>query len=310
MKPILVLATADTIAQSHNAVATGPKLIPSALVASGVVVEDVLAEPSWDVTPSTMLAIARRVRDALVVDGFGGVVVAHGFDTVEHAPFFTELMVGEAGGLGAVVFTGAVRRRDEPSSDASRNLASSIAAARSPALRGAGVVVCAGDELHAARWVRQVDATSVQGLSSGLHPLVGKVIDERVVLLGGAPNPVPPPLGEPETDVAVIAAYPGARAEQLSAIVDAGARGIVLDGTGVGNVPVEMFAAVGEVVDWDIPVVVASRAQQYSDVDIGIVGKVGAIGARGLGVGQARSALMVGLGGGGVSYVRSYFAQL
>ncbi|MCP3804402.1 asparaginase domain-containing protein [Allokutzneria sp. A3M-2-11 16] len=310
MKPILVLATTDTIAQSHNAVATGPKLIPSGLVPSGVVVEDVLAEPSWDVTPSTMLAIARRVRDALLVDGFGGVVVAHGFDTVEHTPFLTELMVGEVSRLGAIVFTGAVRLRDEPFSDAPRNLASSIVAAGEPALRGAGVVVCADDELHAARWVRQVDATSVRGLSSGPHPLVGKVIEGHVMLIGGAPHPVPPPVGEPETDVAVIAAYPGARAEQLSAIVDAGARGIVLDGTGIGNVPVEMFAAVGEVVDWDIPVVVASRAQPHSGTEIGIVSKVGAISSRGLGVGQARSALMVALGGGGVSYARSYFAHL
>ncbi|WP_086830050.1 asparaginase domain-containing protein [Allokutzneria sp. NRRL B-24872] len=304
MKPTLVLATADTIAQSRNSVARGADLVPT-----GVVVEDVLAEPSWDVTPSTMLAIARRVRDALVVDGFGGVVVAHGFDTVEHTPFFTELMVGDAGRLGSVVFTGAVRPRDEPLSDAPGNLASSIVAAGSSVLRGAGVVVCAGDELHAARWVRQVDATSVCGLSSGVKPLVGKVIDGRVVLIGGGVPPVPTPVGEPETDVAVIAAYPGARAEQLTAVVDAGARGIVLDGTGIGNVPVEMFAAVGEVVDWDIPVVVASRAQQHPLADIGIVSKVGAIGSRGLGVGQARSALMVALGGGGVSGVRSYFAH-
>ncbi|MFB9904100.1 asparaginase domain-containing protein [Allokutzneria oryzae] len=311
---ILLLATGDTIAQSAGHVAAGAELVPDTV--HEVVVEDVMSEPSWDITPSTMLALARRVRTALVADGFDGVVVSHGFDTVEHTPFLTELMVGGAGAMGGIVFTGAVRRRDEESGDGARNLASSVAAAADPALRGAGVVVCAGDSLHAARWVRQVDATSPSGLSSGVNPLVGKVIDGRVVLMGAAPGKVPEPVGEPETDVAVIATYPGVGAAQFSAVVDAGARGVVLDGTGLGNVPVELFAAVGEAVEWDIPVVVASRAQPYAvgleemPLGSGLAGKLGAIGARGLGVGQARSALMVALGGGGVAEVRSYFAAL
>jgi len=102
----------------------------------------------------------------------------------------------------------------------------------------------------------------------------------------------------------------------LTAAVDAGARGIVLEGTGAGNVPASLLATISELTGWDIPVVVASRCRTRSvpleDMDLGatLAAKVGAIGARGLSASKARSALMVALGCGGVTAVRDWFARL
>lgn len=318
---VLLLATGDTIAWSAGpgrpGVASGADLLADLPRGNArVVVEDVLAEPSWDTSPATMLALARRARAALVDDGFDGVVVTHGLDTLEDTAFLADLLLGGAAALGTVVFTGAVRPRDALSADGPRNLASSIAAAADVALRGAGAVVCLGDELHAARWAAWVDARSPGGFSSAPHAPLARVHEGRVLLDRPLPPRLPDVGGEPETDVALIATHPGVDPALLGTAVDHGARGIVLAGTGAGNVPATLLTTIAEIVSWDVPVVVASRARtgpgRLDDLppDQGLAAKVGAIGARGLPPHKARAALMAGLASGGVQRCREWFDAL
>jgi len=285
MTRLLLLATGDTIAQQPRLarVATGAELLARASAATDVEVEDVLAEPSWDTSPATMLALARRVRTALREDGFTGVVVTHGVDTMAETAFLTELVAGR----GAIVFTGAIRYLDDPASDGLRNLSDALAAVR--VVRGAAI--CLGGELHAPRWAT----------------FTGSGFSSRSLLTSSVPD-LPPALGEPESNVALIKTYPGMPESLLRTAVDLGARGVVLEGTGSGNVPVELFTTIAELSDWDIPVVIASRAHWTGDP--GLAAAVGAIGARGLPPDQARVALMVALGSGGVTEARRWFTQL
>ncbi|MFE2075697.1 hypothetical protein [Streptomyces misionensis] len=91
----------------------------------------------------------------------------------------------------------------------------------------------------------------------------------------------------------------------------------MLEGTGQGNVPVGLFTAIGELTEWDVPVVVASRCRtstaplEAMPLGTGLATKTGAIGARGLPPVKARIALMVAVGtGGGVQAARAWFARL
>ena len=298
---LLLVATGDEIAHRKSGVATGSELLAMAgEPPDRVVVEDMMAEPSWDTSVSTQLALARRVRKALADDEFDGVVVTHGLDTLEETAFLTDLMAGPA--RGGIVFTGAFHPLSVPDPDGPDNIAASLIAAADPALRGAGAVVCVRHELHAARWVRLG-----LGFTSAPHPMLGRVARGEVHLTAAPPPRLPVIDGEPESDVALIKTYPDMPASLLTTVTDLGARGVVLEGTGKGNVPVELFGAVMELSQMDIPVVVASR---MFTVDIGLVERMGAIGAAGLSAQQARMALMVALSkGGGVEAARDYFTN-
>jgi L-asparaginase len=322
-KRVLLLATKDTIAYSRRpgqaAVATGAELlasVPSDLLIADVVVEDVLAEPSWDTSPATMLALARRTRAAVLDDGFDGVVITHGIDTLEETAFLVDLLAGEAAAHAGIVLTGATRCLDDLSSDGPRNLASSLAAAADPALHGVGAVACLNDELHAARWVTHHDATSVAAFTSAPFPPLGNLVDGRPHLLISPPPRPPRAHGEPESDVALIKTYPGIDPALLTAATDAGARGIVLEGTGHGNVPVSLFTTIHDLTEWNIPVVVASRCRttgqlsEHLDTASGLAAKVGAISAHNLAPTKARVALMVALGSAGVDAARDWFNRL
>jgi L-asparaginase len=300
---LLLVATGDTMAYRASGVASGKELLELAgPPPDRVVVEDVLAEPSWDTSVSTQLALARRVRKALAEDEFAGVVVTHGVDTLEETAFLADLMAGPA--RGGIVFTGGFHPLSTPDPDGPVNLAASLAAAADPALRGVGAVVCVRHELHAARRVRY----GTNGFSSSPHPMLGRVVANEVRLTS-TPPPRPPVVdGEPESDIALIKTYPDMPSSLLTMVTDLGARGVVLEGTGAGNVPVELFGTMAELFDMDIPVVVASRA--YT-VDIGLSERTGGINAMGLSAQQARMALMVALGkGGGVEAALRYFGSL
>jgi L-asparaginase len=300
---LLLIATGDLMAHRTATVATGRELLDLAgSPPERVVVEDVLAEPSWDTSVSSQLALARRVRKAIAEDEFTGVVVTHGLDTLEETAFLADLMAGPA--RGGIVFTGALRPLHHAKPDGPTNLAAALTAAADPTLRGAGAVVCLGDELHASRWATLVNG----GFSSAPHPRLGRVIDGKVRLTSAPPPRPPHPDAEPESDIALLKTYPDMPSSLLTMVTDLGAQGVVLEGTGDGNVPVELFSTIMGLNSMNIPVVVASRTPT---TEIGMAERMGAISAAGLSAQKARMALMVALSkGGGVEAAIRYFASL
>lgn len=326
MRRILLLATGDTIAYrpSASAVASGAELLADAHVApAGISVEDVLAEPSWDTSPATMLTVARRVRTAIEDQGFSGVVVTHGTDTMTETALLTDLLAGQAAARGTIVFTGALDSAGSEH-DGPRNLAAAVTAAADPVLRGAGALVCFAGELHAARWAALTDTTRPAAFSSWPRAALGRVGESGVVLTGDVPARPPLPGEHVETGVALIRTYPGMSAASLRSAADEGALGVVLEGTGKGNLAVDLFGTIEELTTWDIPVVLTSRAhfarqwhnghEGHLAPDAGLATKVGAIAAPGLRAEHARVALMVALGArtsdSAVTTARTWLATL
>ncbi|GAA3285463.1 asparaginase [Dactylosporangium vinaceum] len=262
---------------------------------SGVVVEESPAEIDWDTTQETMAAIARRVRRALGEEGFAGVVVPHGPDTLEATAYLTDLVAGRAAERGAIVFT-----------TPGPGLRTAVRAAGDPRLHGVGAVACIGDELHAARWVR----ADADGFTSRPAPPLGRVSPAGVALTADPPPRPPAPQGHPDTNIGLLRVYPGIAAQLLMTLADAGARGIVLEGTGEGNVPVTLLATIADLVEWNIPVVVTSRtrAPRPPQPPNGLAARVGAVLAGNLSSAKALAALMVAVNH--AAGVRDYFERL
>ncbi|TCP56161.1 L-asparaginase [Tamaricihabitans halophyticus] len=318
---ILLLATGDTIAYRHH---TGQSTVASAseLLAGAtwqrrnirVVPEDYPAEPSWDADPASTLRLASRVHGALTNEGFAGVLVTHGIDTLATAAFLSELLAGPMTTQARIVFTGAARCLDHAAGDARANLDDALTAVSDQGLTGYGAVICTAGQLQAARWAYLAEATGSARFGCATGAPVGRIADGRLTLTSPAPAPFPATGGDPTADVAVLKAYPGMPPAQLSTLADTGTRGIVLEGTGAGNVPVELFGTIADLSEKDIPVVIATRARTGGtppdpDCGAGLASKLGAIIVPDLPPEQARCALQVALGLGGVAEVRDWFTR-
>jgi L-asparaginase len=311
---VRILTTGGTIASLPDPQGGGkrPAVSGEQLVAgvpglgdiADVSVDEVASESSWNLTPADMLTVARRAAAALEEPGVDGVVVTHGTDTLEETAFLCDLTVRSD---GAVVVVGAMRSPDETSADGPRNLMNAVRVASAPEARDAGAVVAMNDEVHAARWVRKLDTGLVSAFGSPRRGPIGRVTPAAVDL------PWLPPRGfttEPPDDlaheVALVSAYPGMDGAVITAVLEeTGAAGLVVEGTGSGNVPGTAVAGVEAAIGRGLPVVVATRVlggatgSGYGSPGGGArLRKLGAAGAGPLSAGKARLLLMVLLAGG------------
>ncbi|WP_418285991.1 asparaginase [Halorubrum sp. DTA46] len=267
---VAVVACGGTIASEPDEGGAAPAKTGDDLVAAvpgveryaTVTAREVCSQPGFDVRWRDVLATAAAARDA-VDDGADGVVVTHGTDTLADTAFALDLLTDLS---APVVVTGAQRRLDEPSSDAPANLTLAVRAAADDRFTP-GVHVAFDDELHAARDVVKGHSNALSTMKSpGTGPVATVTrADERIVReprRGVAAAPLDVLLETPDgvdvPEVPVIHSGTGVGADHLVRAVDAGVGGLVIEGTGLGNVTGALGDAVSEVDD-DVPVVVAGR---------------------------------------------------
>lgn len=269
---IVVVSTGGTIAMRPDP-ATG-KLVPAVsgeelveMLRSGrgehavgvpaLELDDFAHVPSFDMHGELALGLARRAREHAFA-GADGIVVTHGTDTMEESAYMIDRLLPLD--HPPVVLTGAQRSAAEPDSDGPRNLRDAIRVASEPAARGRGPLVAFAGELHAAREVRKVHTSALAAFGSPGYGRIGTVDGERVVFQRSPERspPLPDPTG-PLPTVDLIRLYAGSDARFLRTSVASGARAIVLEGTGRGNVNERVLEGVREAVEAGVAVVVASR---------------------------------------------------
>ncbi|MHC4960067.1 MAG: Glu-tRNA(Gln) amidotransferase subunit GatD [Planctomycetota bacterium] len=188
-------------------------------------------------------ALAERVRDA-AEEGFDGVVIGHGTDTLHHTAAALSFMLEEV--PFPVVLVGSQRSSDRPSSDAARNLIAAVRTAAEADL--AEVVVCMYGPtsdlyhlLHRGTRVRKMHSSTRStfrtlgdrpaGLLDGdkfewLKPDVKRRNRDGAVRIDTAF----------EERIALVYYYPNMQPDHLEALLDKGYRGIAIAGTGLGHV--------------------------------------------------------------------------
>jgi L-asparaginase len=265
---------------AEDLVATVPGLGP-------VEVEEVAHVNGWNVTPETMLEVARRASG-------GRVVVTHGTDTIEETAFLCDLTVESD-----VVFAGAMRNGSEVSADGPRNLLCAARVAAEP--RGLGTVLVLNDEIHAARWARKQDSSRVHALRSPGHGPVGIAVPGSVRVDLPPPRRVLLPLPDALPPVPIVQTYTGIEEHLIEAVLDATrATGLVLEGTGLGNVPGSAERGIRAAVERGLPVVNATRvpcggvhAVYGGPGGVVTLRELGVIGAGHLSAAKARLLLML-----------------
>ncbi|HEX3731713.1 MAG TPA: asparaginase [Mycobacteriales bacterium] len=212
--------------------------------------------PSASLSSNDLRELSEAIKKRLS-DGFAGVVVAQGTDTLEETSYALDL---RHAGEQPVVMTGAMRSPAAAGADGPANLLAAIATAADPAAWGRGVLVCMADELHAASRVRKTHSTSPAAFGSPGRGPVGHVVE-------GVPRFAGPPAQRMTISLPAIGSGPrvclltmtlGDDGHLLGA-VDGSVDGLVIAGFGAGHVPAALAEPLGEIAQ-RIPVLLTTRA--------------------------------------------------
>jgi L-asparaginase len=184
------------------------------------------------------LELARRINTLLAEEpDLAGVVVTSGTDTLEETAYFLDLTVRTD---KPIVVVGSMRNPSTLGYEGAANLLEGFRVAASPDARGQGVLVVLNDEINAAREVTKTDALRLNTFQSRGYGVLGVVDSDRVVFYRKV---VKKHTSDSEFDVStitelprvdVVMTYQGASGDIIKAIVDQGARGIVLATAGAG----------------------------------------------------------------------------
>jgi L-asparaginase len=184
------------------------------------------------------LQLSRRLNELFRGDaGLAGVVVTSGTDTLEELAYFLTLTVRD---VRPVVVVGSMRNPSTLGYEGAANLLEGFRVAADPASRGKGVLVVLNDEINAAREVTKTDALRLHTFQSRGYGVLGVVDADRVVYYRDVVKrhtaksefDVTGVTALPRVDVALV--YQGATGDIIKAMVDAGAKGIVVAVAGAG----------------------------------------------------------------------------
>ena len=266
MPKVVVLTTGGTIATRGTGIEriardSGQDLLARVQLPADVTVEvrDVLRVGGYAFTPAHMHTVLTAVLDAYATPGVDGVVVTHGTDTIEETSFLVGLFLADA---RPVVFTGAQRGADDPTSDGPANLRDALTVAASADSRGLGALIVFDGAVLAAGGTRKTQTITSAAFTAPDGGPLGHVVDDRLHLLARPERPEPLDPRRLDLDdlrVDIVAVYPGCDPVLLEAAAAAGARGIVLEATGAGNANVAIRDAVRRLVDDGIVVLVSTR---------------------------------------------------
>ncbi|WP_266080879.1 asparaginase [Haladaptatus caseinilyticus] len=311
MRPtITILGTGGTIASTDDADGAKPTMSSESLVEAvpqladdaEIDVREVAQKPSFSMDFQTIESLRGTIRE-IIGNGADGIVVTHGTDTMEESAYYLDLTLDID---APVVFTGAQRRPDEVSPDGPSNLLTAVRVLVDERVRkSGGVYVVFDEELHPARDVTKRHTHKLDAFDSpGKGPVATVTRDEiRYVRTPGSYSDDIDVDGDPsDIDVRVVNSGVGVGDAQIEEALDAGVDGIVLEGTGIGNVTAELGDAVEQTVSADVPVVVTSRC--YAGTTVPVYGtdgggrtlaEHGAIGGDDLPAHKARLKLLLAL---------------
>lgn len=274
MKKILVIFTGGTISMTKDEKSDAAvpalsaedilKLSPGIEKLADLSFHDFGMLPSPHMTPDKMVEVSKLVSEKIEKEGYDGVVVTHGTDSLEETAYLVDLTYR---GLKPVVFTGSMKSSSDFGWDGPANLTDSVLTAVSEDAQDRGVMVVLSGEIHAAAQVTKTNTHTLDTFKSVDFGPLGFVEGGKAFFHYRYERRQHIPAENIEEDIALIKCGCGMDDRLLRFCADSGSKGIVIEAMGRGNIPPAMVSGVEYALDRNIPVIMVSRCPSGKVLD-------------------------------------------
>lgn len=203
-----------------------------------------------------MMDIRKLVVENLAREDIDGVVVTHGTDTLEETAYLLDLTIDSP---KPVIVVGAMRNSSELGYDGPSNLAAAVCTAISPKSKNKGVLIVMNNEVNAANEVTKTNTLSLDTFKSPEFGPLGIVDNDEVIYHREIVHHQHISTESAETEVDLIKCVAGMDSRFLKHSVETGAKGIVIEAMGRGNIPPTMLEGIEYAIKHNVAIVMVSR---------------------------------------------------
>lgn len=237
-------ATSSAYSAGQVGVQTLIDAVPQMLFLADISGEQLVNIGSQDMNDEVWLKLAKRINQLLNEEGYDGVVITHGTDTMEETAYFLNLTVHSD---KPVILVGSMRSSTAISADGPGNLYAGVAAAASPESKGRGVMCCMNNRLIYAKDIAKMHTTDVATFDAANAGPLGYVYNgeahyfTKTEYLHTTKSEFDVTGLEKLPQVGIVYGYANCSPLPFQAFVDANFDGIVLAGVGDGNFYKDVF---------------------------------------------------------------------
>jgi glutamyl-tRNA(Gln) amidotransferase subunit D len=242
-------------------------VVPELATVAEVDAHILYSELSENFTPEHWEGMAEEAA-RVIRKGADGVVIAHGTDTMHYTS--AALSFALQNPPVPIMLVGAQRSSDRPSSDAASNLVGAVGIAAGADLGVVGLAMHEGlsdDAIvaHRGTRVRKCHTSRRDTFESINSPPLARydLRDGQIEILGNSAKRDKgrglelKPHFSPHA--CLLKSYPGFNPHLIDAALDQGAKGIVLEGTGLGHVSKHCYKSVRDAIKREVPVFMTSQ---------------------------------------------------
>ncbi len=275
MKKVVIIFTGGTISMRIDEKTGGAvpylsgeeiiELIPGINELAELEIHDFGKYPGPHMTLQLMMQLKDIVNSIISRNDVEGIVITHGTDTLEETAYLLDLTTNSS---KPIVVTGAMRNASEPNWDGEKNLVDSIDVVLNEKCHDHGVLVCLNSEINAASEVTKIFSDEIDTFKSLDFGALGFVGGGKIVL-----NRLPKKReyfssDQIEGDIDLILAHADMSDKFFKFSAESGAKGVVVEALGVGNVPPKAFDGIKYIREKNIPVILTSRCPAGETMDI------------------------------------------
>lgn len=276
-KTLYIVATGGTIAGAASSSVSSSyesgtlsiqeltRAVPELKHFESVKTVDLFHIDSSDITTKHWLSLAKNVNELLNQDDVKGIVITHGTDTLEETAYFLDLVIKSK---KPVVLVGSMRAATSLSADGPLNLFNALCVANSNLSMERGVMVVMNDTIFDARDVTKTHTTRVNTFNAPNSGAIGHVnfgeveFSKKVERKNTTETPFDVSTLEELPEVEIIYEYAGSSGKLFKALIESEElrpKGIVLAGTGDGNITKNDKALVESAREHGIQIIRSSR---------------------------------------------------
>ncbi|MBX7491184.1 type II asparaginase [Helicobacter turcicus] len=308
---IVILATGGTIAGSiDTSVATTGytagvvsadaliQAVPQIKNLAKISTQQIANIDSSNMTDEIQLKLAKEINK-LFTSGIDGIVITHGTDTMEETAYFLNLTIKSN---KPVVLVGAMRPSTAMSADGPKNLYNAVALAADTLSKDRDVMVAMNDKIQSARGVVKTHCLNVDAFSSPNFGDLGYITDGQVFFCNNitkktqkkSPFDVSKLTELPKVDILYTYSNDGGAVAAKAFVAD-GAKGLVIAGSGSGNIHQNQKKVLKELLKEGVNIAISSRVVAGRVVVSKADAKLGFISAEDLNPQKARILLALAL---------------